>query len=636
MQVRFLPGVSPLRPPLGAGALDAPVPAHRRTGSRRTGSRRTGSRRGRAGSSAAAARPHVPRAGPCYGRRLLVSQRALHAPARPLALPGVADGSRPDDVAIIPAARARPRVRARWLWAAGAIALLAGSAALVVWARTLPSFDAYGWLTWGQRTWHGGLDTNAAPSWKPLPYLFTVIYAAFGHHLELRLWMVSSAAVALAGVVFAGRIAYRLSAPRSDRTWAGWVAAAFAGAALLALRDELHYGYLHYVLSAQSDPMIVTFVLAAIDLALSGRSRVAFACGVLASLGRPEAWPLLALYSVWLWRERPAARWLITGGWVALAALWFGIPALSSRTPFVSAANALDSGRAPSGDRVTAVLSRFGELQDWPVYVAAALCVSLAALRRSQPRDRATLMLAGGVVAWVAIEIAFALHGWPALGRYMFEPAAVVTVLSGAFAGRALGADWNTIGSIAPSQVGEVWRSPPTPRAIFAKLRGGVGDGPRASARRASGRTASARTASGRTASSRTGAFGGALLVVALVAAMVPAAVSAVRGERSDLTEQHARTAEIEALPAVIDRLGGVRLLRRCGEPLTRLQYQSALAYALGDNVSQVGFKYSQALAHGNPVLFITPFESGVGWQVQAAHQTAPACAALPAAPTNL
>ena len=104
-----------------------------------------------------------------------MSQRALTAPARPLTLPGAADGSRPDDVAIIVAARARPRVRAWWLWTAGAVALLAGSAALVVWARTLPSFDAYGWLSWGQRTWHGGLDTNAAPSWKPLPYLFTVI-----------------------------------------------------------------------------------------------------------------------------------------------------------------------------------------------------------------------------------------------------------------------------------------------------------------------------------------------------------------------------------------------------------------------------------------------------------------------------
>jgi hypothetical protein len=545
----------------------------------------------------------------------------------------------PDDVAIIVAARARPRVRALWLWVAGAVTLLAGSAALVIWARTLPSFDAYGWLTWGQRTWHGGLDTNAAPSWKPLPYLFTVVYAVLGHHLELRLWMATSAAVAFAGVVFAGRIAYKLTAPRAGRELAGWVAAAFAGLALLALRDELHYGYLHYVLSSQSDPMIVTLALAAIDLALSGRRRTAFACGVLASLGRPEVWPFLALYSVWLWRRDRFDRWLVAGAWIALLALWFGVPAISSRTPFVSAANALDSGRAPSGNRLTAVLSRFGELQHWPVYVAAALCVALAATRRSSPRDRAALALAGGIVVWLAIEIAFGLHGWPALGRYMFEPAAVATVLAGAFAGRMLAADWHGIPpasdrrAVASTRMRDAWRFSPEGSAKNAKPRHGAGEDVGAPARVAVGPRAAVPRALTRVARGR---VAGVLVVVGLVAAMVPGAVSTVRSESADLIHQHARTAEIEALPGVIDRLGGAERLRGCGEPLTRLQYQTALAYSLGDNVSQVGFKYSQALAHANPVLFITPFESGVGWQVQAAHQTAPACAALPTSAANL
>jgi hypothetical protein len=550
-----------------------------------------------------------------------VSQRVL-APARSPALEEAVAGPSPDDVAILADARARPRVRTRWLWAASAIVLLAGSAALVVWAKTLPSFDAYGWLTWGQRTWHGGLDTNAAPSWKPLPFVFTVIYALAGHHAELRLWMTTSAAVGLAGVVFAGRLAYRLTAPAAGRAWAGWVAAAVADVSMLLLRDELGYGYLHYILSSQSDPMIVTFVLAAVDLAWTGRPRAAFLCGLLASLGRPEAWPFLALYSLWLWRERPATRWLLGAGWVALAGLWFGIPALTSRTPFVSAANALDSGRAPSGDRVTAVIARFGDLQCWAVYVAAAACVAVAAAREwsargpsparlllapgswlvggsraggsyeraSQPRDRVALALAAGIAVWVAIEIAFGLHGWPALGRYMFEPAAAATVLAGAFAGRALTADWRPLLSrIADTDVGS---------GIVV-------------------------------------AAAGPIVAALLVAAIVPFAISGARKEHSDVVAQHARTAEIEALPSVVDRVGGAALLRTCGEPLTRLQYQSALAFALGDNVSQVGFKYSQALAHGNPVLFMTPFESGVGWQVQAAHQAAPACRALPTSPTN-
>ena len=56
--------------------------------------------------------------------------------------------------------------------------------------RTRPGFDPYGWLVWGQQTLTGTLDTNAAPSWKPLPYLFTVPYALVGHY-QLWLWMIT-------------------------------------------------------------------------------------------------------------------------------------------------------------------------------------------------------------------------------------------------------------------------------------------------------------------------------------------------------------------------------------------------------------------------------------------------------------
>ena len=52
----------------------------------------------------------------------------------------------------------------------------------MLYARTRPGYDPYGWLVWGQLTIHLELDTNGAPSWKPLPYLFTVPYALFGHY----------------------------------------------------------------------------------------------------------------------------------------------------------------------------------------------------------------------------------------------------------------------------------------------------------------------------------------------------------------------------------------------------------------------------------------------------------------------
>ena len=92
----------------------------------------------------------------------------------------------------------------------GAAGLLVVSLLILLWARTRPGFDPYGWLVWGHQTVAGNLDTNAAPSWKPLPYLFTVPFGLFGHY-QLWLWMVTSLAVSLGGAVFAARIAYRLT-----------------------------------------------------------------------------------------------------------------------------------------------------------------------------------------------------------------------------------------------------------------------------------------------------------------------------------------------------------------------------------------------------------------------------------------
>jgi hypothetical protein len=453
-------------------------------------------------------------------------------------------------------------VRRHPWWCTG-IGLVLLSAVLLVLADTRPGFDPYGWLVWGQRTLTGSLDTNAAPSWKPLPYLFTVVYALAGHY-QLGLWMVTSVAVALAGVVFAGRIAYRLVDPPADRRWAGVCAGVFAGAALLGIQN-----YAHYILSAQSDPMIVALFLGAIDCHLSRRPRAAFVLGVLASLGRPEVWPFLGLYSVWLWVRVPRTRPLVVAGAVALALLWFGIPAITSRTPFVSAANAMDSGRRLTSNQIGGTIGRFRALNELAVELAALLAIVLAAFRR----DRATLALAGVVVVWVVAEIAFVLHGWPANPRYMFEAAGVVAVLAGIAVGRLL--------VDRPR-----WRGLP--------------------------------------------AWAGTVPVIVLVAVLIPAAVSHARVERRDLREQQRRTAEINQLSRVVDRLGGAARLRGCGEPLTRLEYQSVLAYTLRVNVSHVGFKYAQAIVHGNPIVMFTPFPTGVGWVVQAMHQVSRSCLSLP------
>jgi hypothetical protein len=447
-----------------------------------------------------------------------------------------------------------------------ALGLLVLSAAIVFWANTRPGFDPYGWLVWGHQTTTATLNTNAAPSWKPLPWVFTVPFALAGHY-QLHLWMITSVAISLSGVVFAARIAYRLTDAPAQRRWAGLVAGAFAGIAVLGIQN-----YSHYVLSAQSDPMIVSLCLGAIDCHFSGRPRAAFVLGVLAALGRPEVWPFLGLYSIWAWRTVPGARALLVAGWAVIVALWFGVPAITSRSPFVAANNAMGSGRRLTSGQIIGTIKRFLAINELPVELAALLAVAIAVWRR----NRVVLVLTAATLAWVVIEIAFALHGWPGLVRYMFEAGGVVVVLAGVAVG------WLLSG---PSK----WPSLPA-----------------------------------------WAAWAGPVLVVILVASLVPAGISHASDEHKDLREQRARTAEINALSPVINSLGGVARIQACGEPLTRLAYQTMLAYTLRINVNRVGFKYSQAIGHGNPIVLFTPYPNKIGWVVKAMHQTSPACRSLP------
>src|ERR1700704_3121252 len=91
--------------------------------------------------------------------------------------------------------------------------------------------------------------------------------------------------------------------------------------------------------------MIVSMCLAAIDLHLCKRPRLAFLMLVLASLGRPEAWPFLGLYGLWAWRLVPRARPALAAGFASIPALWFGIPALTAKSWFVAGSLALNSPR---------------------------------------------------------------------------------------------------------------------------------------------------------------------------------------------------------------------------------------------------------------------------------------------------
>ena len=132
------------------------------------------------------------------------------------------------------------------------LAVIAASVLAVVLAGIRPSYDGFGFLVWGRQVLHWNLNTDGAPSWKPLPFLFTLPYAAAGH-VQMWLWMTTAMAGALGSAVLAARLAFRITGPAPGRRrFAPYVAGAFAGVGVLGIGT-----YSHLVLIANSDPLIV-------------------------------------------------------------------------------------------------------------------------------------------------------------------------------------------------------------------------------------------------------------------------------------------------------------------------------------------------------------------------------------------
>lgn len=430
--------------------------------------------------------------------------------------------------------------------------LLAVSVLLVKVAQVRPGYDPYGWLVWGHLTLHGKLDTNGAPSWKPLPYLFTLPYALAGRQ-AVYLWMTTAFAVSLSGMVFAWRVAFWLVGAPAQRRYAAHAAGLVAALAVAGISR-----YPHSILTAESDTMIVAMCLAAVDCMLCRRYRWAFWLWWLAALGRPEAWALLGLYFLWAWRKVPTMRWQMVAGVALVLALWFGVPALTSKSLFSAANLAENSPRALHGNKVTGTFGRFLALNAPPIKIAALVAVILAVLRR----DRRVLTLAVGVLLWVAVEIGFALHGWSAVSRYIYEAGAGLGVLAGVFVGRVI---------LDAPQVLEWMRLQVSPRlAGLASL----------------------------------------IVVAGFALSLASTARSRVVYEQDDLSGQRTRATEIKLLNRVVDHLGAARILA-CGHPNIGIGWQSVLAWDLGTNVGMLFYNPNSQLTHPHPVVNMYPHSYG-------------------------
>src|SRR6516165_4805994 len=90
-----------------------------------------------------------------------------------------------------PARRHLRPSRAAVIWGVVAAVVVAAAVAWVELTDTRPAYDAFGWLVWGRQVLHWNLNTDGAPSWKPLTFLFTLPYAFAGRG-QVWLWMVTA------------------------------------------------------------------------------------------------------------------------------------------------------------------------------------------------------------------------------------------------------------------------------------------------------------------------------------------------------------------------------------------------------------------------------------------------------------
>lgn len=477
---------------------------------------------------------------------------------QPLSSVGSTSPGRGGQARLRPAAPSGPAPRL-WPWPVWVLvvaATLGAAVAIVAGTGMTPSYDPYGWLVWGHQVLFGHLDLNAAPSWKPLTFVFTLPYALFDG-LAPKLWSVTANVGTLAMAVFAWRIAYRLCDDVRVGRWG--VAAAVVGALFAAVAELGMQGLSHLDFIANSDPLNTALVLAAIDAHLCRRPRLAYAVLFGAGLGRPEVWPFIVLYGGWLAWRVPGARALVLAGWVLTLAIWFVPTGVWSKSILQAGNLDLNKSTAIQGNKILGVADRWVDLTDWPTQVAALLGVAIGVARR----DRRVLVLTGAALLWVIVEIAFAYHGFSAVPRYVMESAAVMIVIAGVGVARLLAG---------------------LPGLAFSSTR-------------------------------RPARVLGPLVVVGILAVLVPFAHVREFRVREQLPAVRNFGVRVGHLTSAVHRAGGPRTILACGEVAARNQYQSQLAWAMGLNVSQVYFKPTLLLrVHRRMVLFT---QVGLnGWRV--------------------
>jgi hypothetical protein len=298
--------------------------------------------------------------------------------------------------------------------AGGCLALAGASLAF----PAAPTYDPWAWVVFGRELavpGHGGLSTIAGTGWKPLPVLFTAPLALFGAAAP-SLWLVVVRTAGLAAMVLAFRLAARVG---------GLVAGAIAAAALLACEN-----WLRFLSAGNVEPLVVALLLGAIELHLRGRRGAAFLLGALVGLARPEVWPLLGAYAVYLARS-DRRWWPLAVGIPGMIAIWIVPDWIGSGDLLRTFHSAEVSGEPHALQRTgipwLGLVRGAGAIAPAPVWIGTLSALALW----WRNRDRTVGALAVVAAAWTLPTVIGTALGYPAVPRYLFEPVAICCVLAG-------------------------------------------------------------------------------------------------------------------------------------------------------------------------------------------------------------
>jgi hypothetical protein len=315
-----------------------------------------------------------------------------------------------------------------WPVLAGCLAI----AAVTLLLPATPTYDPWAWILWGREILELDLNTRGGPSWKPFPMLFTVPFSLTGTDVAPYLWLW----IARAGGLLACAMAYRVA----RRLVGGGYGAAAGVLAALALFSS--FKYVRDAALGNSEALLAAFILWAFERHMDGRRDHALYLGCAAALLRPEVWPFLGAYGLWLWFSEPRLRLRMAGLAALIPVLWFGPELWGSGDALRAStrANNPNPGSAAFAEHPALELfERFRMVVIAPVkagfVIASAYAIYLWIRRRA---ERATLAVLIGGVSWIALVAGMTEAGYAGNPRYLIVSTAAVAVLGGIGAARVL------------------------------------------------------------------------------------------------------------------------------------------------------------------------------------------------------